>query len=77
MLDFFHDQKQSGLLKGDYDEDKYWEGMAQDTAGKDLTASPDWTMDEKLAHKQKIDDLSRTSTTLQACAKWLDRFSYW
>ena len=74
-LDFFRAQKEQGLLKGDYDEEKYWEGEAQES--REFETDPDWTAEEKREHFMKVQELQRTSTLMERIAKWVDRFTYW
>eukprot|EP01061_Rhynchopus_euleeides_P037766 TRINITY_DN647_c0_g4_i1.p2 TRINITY_DN647_c0_g4~~TRINITY_DN647_c0_g4_i1.p2 ORF type:complete len:1398 (+),score=633.61 TRINITY_DN647_c0_g4_i1:85-4278(+) len=74
-LDFFRFQKEKGLLRGDYDEEKYWEGQPQTMPT--IEADPDWTPEQKREHQIREAELHRTSSLMERIAKWFDRFSYW
>eukprot|EP01063_Lacrimia_lanifica_P037045 TRINITY_DN74_c0_g1_i7.p1 TRINITY_DN74_c0_g1~~TRINITY_DN74_c0_g1_i7.p1 ORF type:complete len:1319 (+),score=617.48 TRINITY_DN74_c0_g1_i7:100-3957(+) len=77
VLDFFRWQKEKGLMRNEYNEQLYWEGYAQEGAGKDWPTDEDWTEEEKKAHQQKTESLSKAAKRIEKAARWLDRFSYW
>eukprot|EP01059_Diplonema_ambulator_P010021 TRINITY_DN19_c0_g1_i2.p1 TRINITY_DN19_c0_g1~~TRINITY_DN19_c0_g1_i2.p1 ORF type:complete len:1420 (+),score=578.24 TRINITY_DN19_c0_g1_i2:286-4260(+) len=77
VMDFFRHQKEQGLLKAEYDEEKFWEGVPQTDKIGEAPNDADWTLKEKEEYTQLCADLERSATLLERVARWVDEYTYW